>query len=136
MDENKHIDPHFMLTMSTCDFCGINKGKKHMEISECRMGWNICNTSECESKSSDNLHHYVISYDKIFERFGETVNVQRSSGEIENDWVIASKAYRTSVSDQFKILVRRMVSVVESEKMIDYDELCHLNPPISQYATL
>lgn len=83
--------PH-RLTMlykySICDICEDRVHERQVSITRL-SGWLLCN--ECSIHSDALLKAWVIPKEELVEKFGNSLTVRRTNGEIDEGWAITSQ---------------------------------------------
>lgn len=125
------VKPHAVgCVFASCDFCGgTQQDERGMAFcplaGQQHYGWILCGRDICEAQLSASLNAYTISKEKVVKEIGEKVKVKRSSGQLQEGWVIVGDAYK--VGDTFYIQVKseeeRKGSKVKVEKTVPLEEL-------------
>ena len=87
-----------------CDSCGVANSSCKLSVLDTSnsipdTGWVICDNSECKKKYSDWQTAATITIAELKNKYGDTIHVKRSTGEIQTDWIFSSCAFKTPGDD-------------------------------------
>lgn len=116
--------PHQLTLISTCDVCNKNAKTKDIKILNTFLGWQVCDDIKCKYTIYLWRENVSIKKDELIEKYGKFVRIMRSSGQIENNWVIIDRAYKFYENDTWWIYVKNKD---EHIKCISIKELRELN---------
>jgi hypothetical protein len=109
-------DPHYLgcLFSGNCDFCKDPNCGPTSERALTRdltnplvaQGWKTCENKECEKKFQTNLASYqIMTLKQLKALYPAGIRVQRSNGQIEEDWIIASHLIRYTTDGELFLTV-------------------------------
>jgi len=88
-----------------CDSCGVADSSCKLSALDTSTsipdtGWVICSNVECKKKYVDWQTAATITIDDLKKRYGNTINVKRSTGEVQTDWKFSGNAFRAPGDDE------------------------------------
>lgn len=100
-----------MIKLGSCDICyyckecskGDSLNLDHIDQAS-NYGWVYCNCSHCEETFKRDRSDYLLDLTEIKKEIGHPFIVKRTSGALENDWVII---YAMRENGDTKVLVRK-----------------------------